>query len=98
MAAPRAQAPDQFVIQVSGDAAAGSSAEKPAAAANTPVALSALPTASSVLVGGKATSFEAYNIEGNNYFKLRDIAKVMDTGTTWDGATSTIGYRHRSCL
>jgi hypothetical protein len=58
----------------------------------------AAPTASKILVNGQDVQLTAYNIEGNNYFKLRDIAKVMDTGTTWDGATSTIGYRHRSCL
>ncbi len=34
---------------------------------------------------------KAYNINGNNYFKLRDICKLLDIGVTWDGATSTIG-------
>jgi hypothetical protein len=33
----------------------------------------------------------AYTIDGNNYFKLRDIAKAFDIGVTWDGKTSTIG-------
>lgn len=36
-------------------------------------------------------SLTAYNINGNNYFKLRDIAKVFDIGVTWDGATNTVG-------
>ncbi|MGO4373315.1 hypothetical protein AB4Z21_21620 [Paenibacillus sp. MCAF20] len=34
---------------------------------------------------------KAYNIGGNNYFKLRDIAKVFNIGVTWDASTSTIG-------
>ncbi len=49
----------------------------------------ALSTSAKVLVNGKEIAFEAYNIDGNNYFKLRDLAKVV-TGTekqfeiTWD--------------
>ena len=34
----------------------------------------AVPTSSAVLVDGTSVAFEAYNIEGNNYFKLRDLA------------------------
>lgn len=34
----------------------------------------AKPTASKVLVNGKEVAFDAYNINDNNYFKLRDIA------------------------
>lgn len=49
------------------------------------------PTNSKVLVNGKVVEFEAYNINGNNYFKLRDIAKAFDIGVTWDGVTNTIG-------
>jgi len=55
----------------------------------------ARPTASKVLVNGKEVSFEAYNIGGNNYFKLRDLAaavngteKQFDVG--WDGANQAI--------
>lgn len=55
----------------------------------------AAPTTSKVLVNGKAVSFDAYKISGNNYFKLRDIAKVL-SGTdkqfevTWDSAKNAI--------
>lgn len=32
----------------------------------------------------------AYNIGGNNYFKLRDMAAVINFGVAWDGDTNTI--------
>ena len=38
----------------------------------------AKPTSSSVLVDGKEIAFDAYNIGGNNYFKLRDLAYVLN--------------------
>lgn len=63
------------LIHVLGDDA-GTSAPAPAPAA-APEKAPAKPTASKVLVNGTATSFEAYNINGNNYFKLRDLAKVV---------------------
>jgi len=39
------------------------------------------PTQSTVYVNGKATEFEAYLINGSNFFKLRDLAYVIN-GTT----------------
>jgi hypothetical protein len=36
------------------------------------------PTPSTVSVNGAAQSFEAYNIGGNNFFKLRDLAMVLN--------------------
>jgi thiol:disulfide interchange protein len=32
---------------------------------------------STVLVNGEEVAFESYNINGNNYFKLRDLAKIV---------------------
>lgn len=55
----------------------------------------ATPTASKVTVDGTSVSFDAYNIDGNNYFKLRDLAKVLN-GTkkqfevSWDGSKNAI--------
>ena len=55
----------------------------------------ASPTASKVTVNGEAKAFEAYNINSNNYFKLRDIAYVLN-GTDasfsvgWDGTANSI--------
>ncbi|MGE5678989.1 MAG: stalk domain-containing protein [Pseudomonadota bacterium] len=57
--------------------------------------LNATPTSGKVLVNGKTVSFDAYTINGNNYFKLRDLAKAVN-GTekqfdvTWDGTKKTI--------
>jgi len=58
-------------------------------------ALKATPTTSKVLVNGKAVSFDAYTIDGNNYFKLRDLAKIVKgTGkqfeVTWNGEKRAI--------
>lgn len=39
--------------------------------------VTATPTKSSVLVNGKSVAFDAYNIDNYNYFKLRDIAKII---------------------
>ena len=53
-------------------------------------AKAATPTASKIYKDSGEISLTAYNINGNNYFKLRDIAKVFDIGVTWDGVTKTI--------
>ncbi|MDR7855952.1 WG repeat-containing protein [Tissierella sp.] len=45
----------------------------------------AIPTKSQVFVNGKKIDFDAYLIDNNNYFKLRDIAKVLsDTKSQFD--------------
>lgn len=56
----------------------------------------AQPTAQSLTVDGKAiTGAEIYAINGNNYFKLRDVAAMLNGTDTqfsvaYDGATNTI--------
>lgn len=53
--------------------------------ATKPASVTAAPTASKVLVNGKETAFDAYTINGNNYFKIRDIASVLNgTGKQFD--------------
>ena len=58
-------------------------------------ALNAIPTASTVMVNGEKIAFEAYNVQGSNYFKLRDLAYIL-TGTEkqfaigWDSVNSSI--------
>ncbi|MGG1517582.1 hypothetical protein ABE504_19365 [Paenibacillus oryzisoli] len=51
----------------------------------------ATPTSAKVYVGGKEAAFTAYNIGGNNYFKLRDVAKAIDFGVTWNAEANAIG-------
>ncbi|HZK26584.1 MAG TPA: amidohydrolase family protein [Thermoclostridium sp.] len=46
---------------------------------------------SKILKDGEEIALTAYNIGGNNYFKLRDIANAFDIGVTWDAETSTVG-------
>jgi hypothetical protein len=48
------------------------------------------PTASRVLLDGREVSLAAYNIAGNNYFKLRDIGEVFDFEIDWNDETDTI--------
>ena len=53
---------------------------------------------SKVLVDGEEYKFEAYNIEGNNYFKLRDIAMLLNknnaeaqfANVTWDDVNKVV--------
>ena len=58
-------------------------------------ALTAKPTSSTVLVNGNNVAFDAYSINSNNYFKLRDLAYVL-SGTEkqfsveWDGAKNAM--------
>lgn len=55
----------------------------------------ASPTSSRILIDGKQVSFDAYNINGNNYFKLRDIAYSLlgsdkQFNVTWDGNLNAV--------
>jgi len=65
------------------------------AATKTPTVAYAIPTNSSVLVNEVSKSFNAYNIGGSNYFKLRDLAYVL-SGTakqfevSWDAINNSI--------
>ncbi len=46
----------------------------------------ALSTAS-VWLDGKAAALTAYTINGNNFFKLRDLGSAMDFCVDWDGSS-----------
>ena len=43
-----------------------------------------------VTLDGQAVSLEGYNINGSNYFKLRDLGKAMDFGVTWNNGSRTV--------
>lgn len=65
---------------VGGEMASGDGKEK-----------SAVMNSSKIYKDGTEVALTAYTINGNNYFKLRDLAQAFDIGVTWDEATSTIG-------
>ncbi|WP_442602368.1 hypothetical protein [Paenibacillus sp. KN14-4R] len=56
-----------------------------------PTAKDAKVTSAKVYVNGKEVAFQAYEINGSNYFKLRDIGKVIDFGVAWDANANSIG-------
>ena len=83
---------DQDIIQLSVVAVTGNLpvsamvTPAPVAAAPAPAAplpaprtifQTARPTSATVLINGEEAAFDAYNIEGNNYFKMCDLAFVL---------------------
>lgn len=63
--------------------------------------IEATPTTSKVLVNGSSVSFDAYTINGNNYFKLRDLAMALkDTNkkfqVIWDDTNKAISLKSGS--
>jgi uncharacterized protein YkwD len=50
----------------------------------------AKPTTSKVIVNGNEVYAEVYNINDNNYFKLRDVAQVVDFSVVWDDTDNRI--------
>ena len=92
VATPKAKEGSGYTVyRIDNGMAAPSSPSTPAP----PAGPSANPTNSKVLVNGKETAFDAYTIDGSNYFKLRDLAYVL-SGTEkqfevgWDNASKTI--------
>ena len=67
---------------------AGLALSGPAAQAATN--LTASPTTQTFYVDGRQVQFEAYQIHGNNFVKLRDIGKAVDFGVTYDSATNSV--------
>lgn len=55
----------------------------------------AVPSSASVVINGEEVSFTAYNINGFNYFKLRDICAALNIGVVWDNSTRTSGVATR---
>lgn len=67
----------------------------------TPTKTTATPNASTIMVNGVKTAFDAYLINGNNYIKLRDFAKAVN-GTekqfqvSYDAAKDAIALTSRT--
>ena len=52
--------------------------------------LTARPTTQTFYLSGQSIQFEAYEIHGNNFVKLRDIGQAVDFGVTYDGSTNSV--------
>ena len=50
----------------------------------------ALETASKIYKDGVLIALKAYNINGNNYFKLRDLGQAFDFDVSWDNVKKQI--------
>lgn len=50
----------------------------------------AVLSTASVLLNGEPIELTAYNINGNNYFKLRDLAKALDFAVDWDAESNSV--------
>jgi predicted phosphodiesterase len=50
----------------------------------------AAPSAQSLYIDGKASSITAFNIGGNNFFKLRDAGTALKFNVNYDDATRTM--------
>ncbi|MGP1570163.1 MAG: WG repeat-containing protein [Eubacteriales bacterium] len=63
-----------------------------------PDGIKAVKTSANVLVDGKTVEFDAYNINGSNYFKLRDVAFIFK-GTakkfnvSWDAISKSVSLK-----
>jgi thiol-disulfide isomerase/thioredoxin len=49
-----------------------------------------IPSTSAFELDGKPIVFEAYNIEGKNYLKIRDLAEALDVGIDYDSKANKI--------
>ena len=47
-------------------------------------------TTSEIYIDGVKVNLTAYNIDDNNYFKLRDLAQALDFEVVWNGAENRI--------
>ena len=47
------------------------------------------PATTAIEVNGSQAPIQGYNLDGNNYFKLRDLAAAVDVGLEWDAASNT---------
>lgn len=69
----------QSYTSVGGELASGGTEEK-----------SYSETSSKILKDGVETQFSGYLIDGNNYFKLRDIGAAFDFSVEWDSSQNAI--------
>ena len=53
-------------------------------------AVNAVESSSKLIINGKETNVTAYNINGNNYYKLRDLGENLGFDVRWQQETDTI--------
>ena len=66
-------------------------------------AVQAAPGSSAFILNGAKVGLEAYNINNNNYVKLRDLAKALNGGArqfevTWGRIKASDRHTKQSCL
>ena len=66
--------------EAGGELEAGNGSDKTAAVSN-----------ATLYVNNSPVECEAYNIDGNNFYKLRDVAKAVDFGVVWNNELNAIG-------
>ena len=49
-----------------------------------------MATSAAVTLDGQRIAPAAYNIGGNNYFRLRDLGALLGFGVDWDASTGTV--------
>ena len=59
-------------------------------AAQAAAGLMATPSNQKFYINEERINLQAYEINGSNYVKLRDIGEVVDFGVTYDAATNTV--------
>ena len=47
-----------------------------------------------IFINGNPVSLKAYNIGGNNFFKLRDLCQALNVAVDWDESSLTIAIDH----
>lgn len=52
--------------------------------------VSVVPCDVKLIVNGEEHTLSAYNIDGNNYFKIRDLSALIGFNVGWDGASGTV--------
>jgi len=50
----------------------------------------AIPSTAMLLLNGETISLTAYNIEGNTYFKLRDLGQTLNFGVFWNDSSKVV--------
>ena len=48
------------------------------------------PSNSSIILDGRSLSLTGYRINGNNYYRLRDVGEALDFGVDYDETTRTV--------